>query len=218
MTSPFTPTPPTPNKPPTRPSLAAIVALIAAFSLLLLAACDLSSVPTPVPTPDPLAEALAQLPNADSFNIRDDWAGLALTSPILAHYRLERAPSGMTGVAEFSAGQQPITATEAITVPKDVIDSFLSKLASAPLKAGDYTPDISHTDDYPNLSITIQVTSGIVSYYSQSQGEDHLPWGASIGNTVYTIDTKTISEALALLKPYLKEEVRQQVIDRASHP
>ncbi len=186
-------------------------------ALVCLAACDLSGAPTPVPTVDPLAQALSEIPAAPAINIRDDWAGLSKSSPQLAHYLLDRTVDGLTGTAEFSAGTEPVTTTAEITIPESVVQDFLGKLAAVPLKEGIYTPKIDHTDDSPNISITIQVDSGIVSFYSQSQGDDHLPWGASIANKIYVIDTPDVAQALALLEPYLKKDVLQQVIDEAAN-
>ena len=198
----------------------ALSAILLVLSLTLVAACDFSPTPTPVPTalptPDPLVKALGELTVATAVNIRDDWSGLSLANPVLAHYRLERGSTGLIGTAEFQAGSQPITATEAVSVPSDVATSFFQKLASAPLKKGDYTPKIEHTDDYPNISITIPVPSGTISFYSQSQGDDHTPWGANIGNNVYTIDAPTVAEALALLEPHLKKDVLERVVNDAS--
>jgi hypothetical protein len=43
-----------------------------------------------------------------------------------------------------------------------------------------------------------------------------VPWGASIGGKDYVIDSPAPAEAIAILDPYLKREVQQQLIDQAS--
>ena len=191
--------------------------------LLLMAACDLNpapATPTPAPTPDPLADALSRIPNARSVKIRDDWTGLSPAAPILAHYLLDRTAEGLAGTAEFAAGEYrgtPITATETITIPEDVMQDFLARLAAVPLEEGTYTPKIEHTDDYPNISITVEIPADIISFYTQSQGEDHTPWGATIANKEYVVETPEIAEALRLLEPYLKRDALEQVIEDASN-
>ena len=201
----------------------AIVARPAIFaamvSLLLLAACDLSGAPA-TPTPDPLIQALARVPNARSVKIRDDWAGLSPAAPILAHYLLDRTADGLAGIADFSVGEYagtPITTAVTIAIPENVVNDFLARLAAVPLKEGTYTPRIEHTDDYPNISVTIDVSGDVISFYTQSQGTDHTPWAASINNKEYVIETAEIAEALRLLDPYLEDDVLERLVEEASN-
>jgi hypothetical protein len=197
-----------------RPTIFAVM-----LSLLLLVACDLSGAPA-TPTPDPLVQALARIPSARSVKIRDDWAGLSPAAPILAHYLLDRTADGLAGTAEFAVGESrgaPITTTVTIGIPEDVVKDFLAKVAAAPLKEGTYTPKIEHTDDYPNISVTIDVSGDVLSFYTQSQGMDHTPWAATINNKEYVIETAEIAEALRLLTPYLEGAVLDRLVEEASN-
>lgn len=211
-----------------RLSLLPILLMFAALSLGLAACDNTSSTPTPIgpiqPTAAPTvgtADALKQLTSTQSITMRDDWAGLSKASPIRAHYTLSRLPDGaMTGLADFAAGEQSgvaITATETITIPAAVVSDFLDRLAAIPLKAGDYVPNSEHTDDYPNIAITIQLSAGTASYYTQSQGDNHVPWAINIANETYVVDSTEIADAYALLTPYLKKDVLDQVVGEATN-
>lgn len=184
-----------------------------------LAACDATTSPTPIPTIDPVAEALGQIPNATAMTMRDDWAGLSPANPILAHYILERKPEGMTGMAEFQAGEgRGVTVSETvpINIPESVIKDFLARLAAIPLVEGAYNPKVEHTDDYPNISINLQITNGTAAFYTQSQGAEHIPWGISLANKTYVVDSPAIWEAYQLLLPYLKKDELDKVVEEAS--
>ena len=134
-------------------------------------------------------------------------------------FRNKGADGSFTGTGDFSvAGGTPkvVTSTESIAIPADVASAFLQKVAAFPIKEGTYTPAITHSDDNPLLTITVDTPGeGTLTIYSQSQGDQHIPWGASIAGKDYVIDTPAPAEAIALLDPYLKREVRQQLIDES---
>lgn len=210
-----------------RVSLLPIVLLLA-LMVVGVAACDngpsltptLAPEPTHIPTVEP-QKALSLITTTLAITMRDDWAGLSKASPIRAHYTLNRADDGsFTGLADFSAGDQsgtPVAMTDTITIPAGVMKDFLEKLVAIPLVEGEYTPKVEHTDDYPNIAITVQVSSDTVSYYTQSQGDNHVPWAISLANKTYVVDSPAIADAYALLTPYLKKDVLDKVVQEASN-
>ncbi len=207
--------------------------LISIAAMILIAGCNTygaattaikSSVTATVTSPavaiDPAAQAtaeanaltaiLGQFSDADKIAIADNWNGYSSRAPLITNYSLTRSIEGFIGSARFSAGGhrgQAHTANESIIIPKAVAQSFLSELSKTTPKPGKYTPDISHTDDYPSLSIEVELGKQSVRFYSQSQGFDNVPWGADIMGKSYTISTGQPGQALAILQPYLRKDV-----------
>lgn len=184
--------------------------------------CDSSATPTSVPEPTATAVVpLSDAAGATAFRLRDDWSGLSTTSPITILYSVTKGADGsFSGTGNFSVAEgtpKAVTSTVDIDIPADVAKAFLQKVVDFSIKEGAYTPVISHTDDYPLLTITVDTPGeGTMTIYSQSQGDQHVPWGASIMGKDYVIDSAAPAEAIALLDPYLKREVRQSLIDQAN--
>ncbi len=177
---------------------------------------------TPSPTFGPSAAVpglAAALTTVTELHLRNDWDGLSATAPQLAHFDLVKQDEGFTGVATFSAGssgrqpQAAMTTTSAITIPQPVVTEFLQLLATTQARVGRYVPRIDHTDDYPNLLIELTTAAGPVVFFSQSQGQDHTPWGLSFGGGQYIIDTNIPNRAFTRLNPYLDYETQQLQID-----
>jgi hypothetical protein len=189
--------------------------------LLGTVGCDSAATPSPVAAPTVTAVApLTDVTSATAFRLRNDWAGLSAASPITILYSVTKAADGsFTGTGDFSvAGGTPkvVTTTETIAIPADVAGAFLQKVAAFPIKEGTYTPAITHSDDNPLLTITVDTPGeGTLTIYSQSQGDQHIPWGASIAGKDFVIDSPAPAEAIALLDPYLKREVQQRLIDES---
>jgi hypothetical protein len=159
---------------------------------------------------------LPSLAKVDSIRISDDWTGLSPVAPLERDYFLKRQGKGFSGTANFSvAGYsgQPRTATANIQIPAAAAKKFLELLASSPLKAGDYTASINHTDDYPHISVELMSKDEIVRFFTQSQGRDHVPWGAKIKEKTYVISSDAPARALKTLEPYLKRDILERLID-----
>ncbi len=191
-----------------------------------------SATDTPVvsnPTPSGETSWPPKLTEATTILLQDDWSGLSPTAPLEAHYTLNQDSQGFSGTGEFSAGGfsgNPVTATEAITLPQDVAEKFLQTLAdpSLPMKEGEYEPLIDHTDDYPSLGILLELPGGEqVIFRSASQGERHIPWSLEYQGKSYIVNSGIPSEAMDPLWPYLKrgevlDRLEQQVIDSFPMP
>jgi hypothetical protein len=179
----------------------------------MLLALTLTAVSIRVGLPDkpaPKASPLAGLEKTASIFIEDDWMGLSPAAPIEAHYVLYRGKKGFAGKAKFSVakGRKPaLAATESIAIPSPIVLKFLQTLAASPLKPGKYQPKIEHTDDYPSLRITLSSANGSIVFFSESQGEEHAPWGLKIKDEFYTVDSGVPARALNILRPYFKKKV-----------
>jgi len=161
-----------------------------------------------------LFPAQISITDLQTVHIQNHWMGLSRIAPIKADYYLNLTADGtLTGTATYSITHDEITETVDITIPADVIDTFIDKLESAKLQRGTYTPFSQWTDDYPSLAININTVNTIISIYSTSQGEFHVPWGATIDGTDYIINSTIPAEALDILTPYLKQDVQEAMID-----
>jgi hypothetical protein len=175
------------------------------LALLFLIGCGASS-------------ALPDLNQVQTIRIRDEWNGMSPIAPLGATYELERAGDHFAGTANFTVGGRggkPLQASEAVELPQEAVQTFLQTLASAPLMEGAYEPNITHTDDYPSIYVELELETGPVAYFSQSQGEGHVPWGAEFNGKTYVINSDAPAKALAALEPYLKREVLDQLKEQA---
>lgn len=151
---------------------------------------------------------LGFLSGANRIRICDDWIGLGVGRR--AHYDLKRVGTDFIGEAIFQAGQRETTA--AVTIPSVAAKSFLTLLSGSALVEGKYQPEMTHTDDYPSVGIELDVGKEIVLFYSESQGEEHVPWGVAIRDEFYTIPSNTVARALFLLRSYLKEHLLGELV------
>jgi hypothetical protein len=151
------------------------------------------------------------------ITIADDWIGFSPLAPIEAHYRLEPSTDGFSGMAEFSvaAYTEAMTRTAPISVPLAVIEELLALLESTPLEKGEYKRLFSHTDDFPNIIITIEGRDGDLVFASKSQGSRHIPWLVVVGRKDYVTYADTPVQALELLDPYLARDVQEALFDLA---
>jgi fermentation-respiration switch protein FrsA (DUF1100 family) len=156
---------------------------------------------------------LPDLTTAIAIRIQDDWNGLSPNAPITARYALMLVGGVFSGSADFSVAGGAKTASTDAVLPPEVAEEFLKTLAGSPVKVGDYVPLIEHTDDYPSLSIEIDLGTEKVLFFSQSQGADRTPWGVTFGGETYVVDSDAPARALRVLEPYLSREIIQELID-----
>jgi hypothetical protein len=179
------------------------------LAVVVLASCRSSAVAVP-----PIDSSAVQV-----ITINDSWDGLSPAAPIRAVFRLQPATDCFTGTAQFSAGGYSgavINRSVPITIPLPVIEEFAALLQSTPLAVGDYKPSISHTDDYPAITIAVKGEADSLQFYSESQGDQHIPWQVSIaGRGVFVSHSGIPAQALGLLDPYLAREVEEELIDQA---
>jgi hypothetical protein len=154
------------------------------------------------------------LTGAQSVLIKNEWAGMWPVSPLAAHYELRPEAGQFLGTADFSVAGGQQTAGAEIAVPADVMQAFLETLARSPMKEGEYVPRVERTDDFPLITIDIDLGSETVAFFSTSQGGSHVPWGAAFGGKTYVIDADTPARALKLLEPYLQAELLDALVEQ----
>lgn len=152
--------------------------------------------------------------NVKTVSIQHDWTGLSPIAPLKAGYQLTAQEDGsLTGTAIFAVSYEGDMQTVDIEIPADIAQAFYDKLESSKLDIGTYTPFFQWTDDYPSFDIVIETEDATVAVYSTSQGEFHVPWGATIDGEDFTINSAVPAEALTMLEPYLKLDVQQDMVN-----
>lgn len=160
---------------------------------------------------------------ADFVLIQDAWVGYSAASPVVARYELRRTRGGgLSGDAVFSTGLASRPKRVHVAMKAAIAGTFLEAIGNAELVARRYAPLQNQTDDYPRIEIVVQVPagqvgdrSGLVTLYTESQGEFHAPWAAFVGGNVYVVAGDDVGRALiALDRPLKKGELRRMAEGR----
>jgi hypothetical protein len=140
-----------------------------------------------------------------NVEIVDYWMGLEPEGPIEFRWRLGRqgATHTFTGVGTLTHPHGRTSGPLPVTVPDSAMLAFLRGLAAAPRAPGEYRPAVSHTDDYPELTILLRTATGITEFFSASQGAERRPWRVTIDGRRYVSDSAAPAEALKHVLPYL---------------
>ena len=173
-------------------------------------------------------ETLSQIVQADSIRIKDEWEGYGPFSPISAFWDLHRSQDGFSGTATFRAHThyslyfsrpdlegKVLTDTVDILVPAGNVTNFLSRLSRVRLFKGEYVPSIPRIASYPSISIEIEVGPETITFFTRSQGKEHIPWGVTIqGETYVVVSSDVPAGALEQhLEPHLKREVLKELLN-----
>lgn len=153
-------------------------------------------------------EALSAVTKAEAVQLIDQWIGLSPASPQRAEYHLRRDGKSLAGVGRFWVGPESSQLEDSaiVTIPIDQARKFLAELSSVSPRPGIYEPKLTHTDDYPLLSISLATPAGTIRLYSSSQGPGHVPWAMEYGGKTFVIDSSAPDQALDRLRPFLKLE------------
>src|SRR4030095_4445625 len=123
--------------------------------------------------PKAFLDKIADASKVCSLQLQNDWMGLSEFGPVKRAYLLKPDVQGFSGKAVFSLGGGPHTLSKEfpLSIPRDAVQGFFSKLSKSVLEKGEYKPKIDHTDDYPSLGITVEGAGSKMEFFSQSQGE-----------------------------------------------
>ena len=161
--------------------------------------------------------------SASKLTIKDDYSNW--TSNRTMEYTLTRQSNNFAGSGTFGetrVSQRPDKyKTVDITIPLSVVQDFLQNLTQTPITAGKYIPVMPVSDSYPDIEYLIDTPAGTLHFYTNSQNEDlnnpsignNLPWGFTFANREFVINSPLVSQALTPLKPYLHQEISQQLLD-----
>lgn len=156
---------------------------------------------------------LVDVRGADLVLIQDAWVGYSAASPVVARYELRRTRGGgLSGDGVLSTGLAEGAKRVRVAMKAATTDAFLDAISDAELVPGQYAPFQDHTDDYPRIEIVVRVPtrhvgdrSGLVTLYTESQGESHAPWAAFVGGNVYVVAGDEVGRALVALDRALKK-------------
>jgi hypothetical protein len=161
--------------------------------------------------------------NVRRVEIVDHWFGFSDKAPIDARYRLERRRGAgtFTGTGTLRMNDRVDGHFEgvrhgplAITVPDSAMASFLAALAATPLTEGEYRPSIQVTDSYPVFTLRLRTSTGVVEFYSESQGEYRRPWRVEVAGRRYVSDSDVPARAMRIILPYLRRAELDRMFSR----
>lgn len=161
--------------------------------------------------------SLSWLTGADEIIIDDHWAGYGPASPTMADYKLRRAGGDFIGGASFSAGghfrPKPRTDSCDVKIPAAAAADFLKRLAGCASRAEAYKPRIHHTDDYPDIQITVKAKGKSAVFKTQSQGEFHAPWAIEHDGKLRVVEGDGPGRALKDLRTHLANDRFRALIE-----
>jgi hypothetical protein len=168
------------------------------------------------------AQQPAALPlrDARALVVVDAWEGFSAISPIRATYDLRRAADGsFTGTVQISVGAGLIRrdTSFAAHLPRTAMGSLLQVLSEVPLREGSYRPTLTHTDDYPSITIDLTVGDSVIRFHTTSQGAAHVPWRVTAGGRTYVSGSEAISSALGAVLGRLSRREQQALIEAAEN-
>jgi hypothetical protein len=199
---------------------------------LLLSGCQIESprkkVAQSSPQPPSMLISLPQLRAATLVNIKNDWNGYSDITPIERHYQFKNPVSGLSGDGYFAVGgygaynirQQY---TKKIVIPALVTKQFFQKLNETKIYGtSQYQPLHKRRDDYPAITIQVTTPEHKVTFFSSSQGQNHIPWQIKIKEKTreksYVSQSTAPAAALVLLKPYIDHPGLEDVINKLRSP
>lgn len=205
------------------------------LSLLLLIAClvvactdrsadafpvasDTTPIPHASPTPPPLLvqHLVPNLRSADQLTLQYRWEGLSLSAPHGVRTVLDLTTKPIASVLTITVGgyrMETQTQEMRTTLTEAQLTTAVTQLQMLPLTSGSYTPTLTHTDDYPTLSMVFALQGKTIVFRSTSQGATHVPWEAIIDNQSYSIYSEELFAVWEIFQPTLQPEALQAAID-----
>jgi Ankyrin repeats (3 copies)/Ankyrin repeats (many copies)/Ankyrin repeat len=104
----------------------------------------------------------------------------------------------------FLLRREQARSKEGAVVPAPILDAFLGLLADVPVVSGPYEPNSAlGLDDNQHLSMTIGSGDDPIVFFSDSSGENRVPWAVTIEGETYVVRSDAPARALALVRTYL---------------
>jgi hypothetical protein len=171
--------------------------------------------------------SLTSVMQASTVEIANDWNGYSDITPILRHYKLRRHQQQLVGNAHIAVGGYGAAGihqqqTTKVAIPAAISAKFLTTLSKTPIRIGRYQPKLDRRDDYPSIKIQLKIDRQQVTFSSQSQAINYIPWKVTIERdnrtTEYISNSPLPAQALQLLNPYLSSPGIDQIIQRRRPP
>lgn len=166
---------------------------------------------------------------AKRVTIVRSWSGLNPIAPIRSRYDLMRDEQGALTGSGYLSNAIIAERLVPVMIAPETTDAFLAALGSTVLTRGFYKPTCTHTDDFPELTVTLSSEAekpikddDCVVMRTESQGTYHAPWavrvfgdeyialGEEIGRALLAIDDELGEDSLRVMRtPYSVEAARE---------
>lgn len=149
------------------------------------------------------ASVLGRVMQTEAIEIDYSWSGMS--GRFREVYSLRAVDGGFEaeGVRDDT---RPI-ALPSSRISSTEIEAFLATLAQAPVLDRDYVPNVTRPDDHPSITLTLSLSRDHITFFSQSQGVGHVPWGVVSGGQVYVVPDDTPARALQMLDPFFGRDL-----------
>ena len=196
------------------------------WSLLLASSCHHLSIESSAQSqPSDTSPLLAAVTRAETVEIYNDWNGYSDITPILRHSKLRVDRQKLVGNSHIAVGGYGAAGihqqqTTKVQIPVAVTAQFLATLAKTPLQVGTYKPRFDLSDNYPSIQIQVTVNRQQITFSSQSQADNYVPWKVTLRHqdrdrtTEYISNSAFPAQALKLLSPYLDRSGIDGIIQR----
>jgi hypothetical protein len=173
--------------------------------------------------PPVLLSTIANVKRSETVEIINDWNGYSDITPILRHAKLRLERQELLGNAYIAVGGYGAAGihqqqTTKVKIPAVITTKFLDTLSKTPLQVGSYKPTLDRTDDYPSIKIKVKISGRQITFSSESQGIDYMPWKVTIAQKnrteIYVSNSPLPARALHLLNPYLDRQGIERIIQR----
>ena len=195
--------------------------------LLLLSSCSHLSIESSAQSqPSERQLPLAVLTRAETVEIYNDWNGYSDITPILRHSKLHLDRQKLVGNSHIAVGGYGAAGihqqkTSKVQIPTAVTAQFIATLAKTPLQVGTYKPRLDAIDNYPSIQIRVTVAGQQITFSSQSQADNYVPWKVTLlqhnRTTEYISNSAFPAHALKLLNPYLDRTGLEAIVQRRLH-
>jgi hypothetical protein len=184
---------------------------VAAAAAALLAAC------VPAVSGNPASGSLPPGFDARTVELRSHWMGVGGVSTdwvvLLERQGDTYTFTGTSEMSVYEAGDSKQAGPLPITVPDSAMRAFLRVLASAPRHPGVYETIYTHTDDYPNFTMTLRSAAGVVEFFSDSQSDRN--WRVTFGGQRYVSDSPVPFQAQDHIKGFYRVAELGQILRAA---
>ena len=137
------------------------------------------------------------------------------STPHNAEYRLQYKDDILVGEGRFSATYLKIRKSTDISIPAEIVESFLRILETIRIQDKPCRSGRIMTDNYPYASISLLTDTGQTKIASTSQFKGYIPWCAIIHGYQYKVNSDIPMQALEILEPYLKRHILDKMTDES---
>ncbi|MBT5529000.1 MAG: energy transducer TonB [Candidatus Scalindua sp.] len=147
------------------------------------------------------------------FHINEYYNNYTDLLAVNAEYQIVKENNEFTGEVKFNESSQHNDTT--IFVPKQNVQIFLKVLSQTPLINEIYQPLINHEHDYPENEIGLLFEDTVIKFYSNSQGQIHIPWRVTIDSKEYITYSENVMQAIVYIRSFMVHNNQKEVHEKA---